>query len=64
LNLPLSESEVTTLADQILFQKSTTFRKGQIGDWHNHFSEQHKAAFKQVAGEALIQLGYETNYDW
>jgi hypothetical protein len=39
-------------------------RKGISGDWRNKFSEQHKARFKEIAGELLIELGYEQDYNW
>lgn len=34
------------------------FRKSQIGDWRNHFTEAHKPAMKEVANDYLIALGY------
>ena len=40
------------------------YRKGVAGDWKNHFTENHKAAFKNHAGEVLIKLGYEKGPDW
>jgi len=40
------------------------FRKGIVGDWRNHFSEIHINRFKELAGETLIELGYESGYDW
>jgi hypothetical protein len=43
---------------------SLTFRKGRTGDWQNHFTEAHKNAFKAVAGDALIELGYEGDVGW
>lgn len=43
---------------------SSTFRKGAVGDWKNHFTEAHKTAFKDVAGDELIELGYEKSRDW
>lgn len=64
LGMNLSQEEIIQIARQIFFKRSTTFRKGQIGDWQNHFTEDHKRAFKEVAGEALISLGYESGYDW
>jgi sulfotransferase 6B1 len=64
IEIPLSDSEISDLAHRVFFRKSTTFRNGQIGDWKNHFTEAHKDAFKEVAGDALIKLGYETDYDW
>ncbi|MBX3402020.1 MAG: sulfotransferase domain-containing protein [Phycisphaeraceae bacterium] len=39
-------------------------RKGQTGDWQNHFNDRVKRIFKQVAGEALIQAGYEKDLNW
>lgn len=43
---------------------SSHFRKGIAGDWKNYFNDAHKAKFKEVAGAALVELGYETNFDW
>ncbi len=39
-------------------------RKGISGDWRNHFSDDHKARFKDIAGDLLIELGYETDKNW
>jgi len=47
-----------------LFGGSPTFRSGQIGAWRNNFKEAHKIAFKEVAGQLLIDLGYEKDFDW
>lgn len=38
--------------------------KGSIGGWQKYFKDAHKQAFKRVAGELLIDLGYETGLDW
>jgi sulfotransferase 6B1 len=38
--------------------------KGSIGGWQSVFKEEHKAAFKSVAGDLLIELGYESTLDW
>jgi len=40
------------------------FRKGVSGDWQNHFSPKVKDAFKQTAGQLLIDLGFEDSLDW
>jgi hypothetical protein len=40
------------------------FREGQIGSWKKHFTPDHKEAFKRVAGQLLINLGYEATLDW
>ena len=40
------------------------FRKGIVGDWQNYLNEAHKAQFKEVAGDKLIELGYENGLNW
>ena len=64
LDINISEEQTIQVAKEIFFQSSTTFRKGQIGDWQNYFTDEHKLAFKEVAGEALVNLGYENGYNW
>lgn len=44
--------------------RSFTFRKGLIGGWRGEFDDEVTAAFKRVAGDVLIQTGYEKNMDW
>jgi hypothetical protein len=44
--------------------KSGTFRKGQPGNWREHFTEANKARFKDLAGDLLVRLGYEQGEDW
>ncbi|MCU0533213.1 MAG: sulfotransferase domain-containing protein [Hydrococcus sp. Prado102] len=39
-------------------------RSGRSGEWKDYFKEDHKIFFKQILGDALIRLGYETNNDW
>lgn len=64
LNINLSPDETTQLSQKLFFKKSRTFRKGTIGDWLNWFNAEHKKVFKELAGEALIEFGYEDGYDW
>ncbi len=45
-------------------QRSSTFRRGHVGDWREHFTEEHKRLFKVVAGDLMVCLGYEKNNDW
>lgn len=45
-------------------KKSPTFRSGKTGEWKKHFNEKHRALFKEVAGNLLIELGYEKNHQW
>ena len=42
----------------------STARKGITGDWKNHFSTAHKKQFKAIAGDLLIELGYEKDFNW
>ncbi|WP_408955685.1 sulfotransferase domain-containing protein [Natroniella sp. ANB-PHB2] len=43
---------------------SNHLRKGKKGDWDNYFTDEHKRVFKEIAGEELIALNYEEDYDW
>ena len=40
------------------------FRKGIVGDWKNHFSEEHISRYKKIAGDVLIEWKYEENCEW
>ena len=71
----LKDERVHEITEKHAFQKATgrkpgqddakSFnRKGISGDWKNHFSPEQVAAFKRVAGERLIELGYESGQDW
>lgn len=40
------------------------YRKGIAGDWKNHFSADDRRVFKDLAGDMLVALGYETGLDW
>ena len=52
------------LVDAIQPKKSHTFRSGKTGGWKQHFTDEHKKLFKDVAGDLLVRLGYEKNNDW
>lgn len=45
-------------------KKSGTFRKGQPGNWREHFTEENIRIFKENTGDLLVHLGYETSSDW
>jgi hypothetical protein len=60
-----SRSEtITTLSASIAPRKSGTFRKGQPGEWREHFTAGNVARFKEVAGELVGRLGYEEEGNW
>ncbi|HEX2990863.1 MAG TPA: sulfotransferase domain-containing protein [Anaerolineales bacterium] len=58
------EKALSILVEAIQPRKSHTFRSGKTGSWREHFTENHKTLFKNVAGDLLIRLGYEKNNDW
>jgi hypothetical protein len=60
----LSRDQASRIARRMYGKHSLTFRKGRAGDWRDHFMETHKRAFKDTAGELLIELGYERDMDW
>jgi hypothetical protein len=43
---------------------SGTFRRGQTGDWRQHFTEANKQTFKSETGDLLQKLGYEKDTEW
>jgi sulfotransferase 6B1 len=61
---PLSREQTQQIAQKMYSKGSLTFRKGIAGDWRNHFTEDHRRAFKEVAGDILIRLGYEKDMAW
>jgi hypothetical protein len=40
------------------------FRKGITGDWQNYLNADHRRRFKELAGDWLIEMGYETDFNW
>jgi sulfotransferase 6B1 len=58
------ETILTALETSINPKKSPTFRSGKTGEWKKHFKDEHKAIFKEIAGDLLVKLGYEPSYDW
>lgn len=44
--------------------RSSFIRKGVVGDWKNHFSDEALEVFADQCGETLVALGYETSNDW
>jgi hypothetical protein len=62
-NKPRNEA-LHSLLNSIAPQKSGTFRKGIPGNWREYFTDSNKSLFSQVAGDLLIDLGYEQNHNW
>lgn len=70
--LEADESRITQIVDENSFKsleasdqgKTAFFRKGQSGDWINHFDESLRQEFKRVDAEILIEFGYEINDQW
>lgn len=58
------EHEIRRIKEQLFSDKSPTFRKGTTGGWVEHFDEEIKDRFKAVAGDALVQYGYEEDTQW
>ena len=44
--------------------RSHTFRKGGSGGWRSVFDDELVDLFKGVAGDLLIEIGYEKSLDW
>ena len=55
---------LSLLARSIDPDSSPTFRSGRIGSWRAVFTEEHKTIFKEISGDLLLQLGYETDIYW
>lgn len=55
---PTDDATVRRIAGRIYARHSATFRRGTIGDWRNHLSDKHLAAFAEVAPGALAAYGY------
>jgi sulfotransferase 6B1 len=58
------EKALSVLIEAIQPRKSHTFRSGKTGGWKEHFADEHKKLFKDVAGDLLVRLGYEKSNDW
>jgi len=60
----LDTNQFDHICSDLFSTSSRTFRKGQVGDWKNHFSDAHRQVFKEQSGDVLIRMGYEDNKDW
>ncbi len=61
--LPLSGETRTTAG----FEKEdpqSFWRHGKVGDWKRYATDDFKRWFKESAGAALVELGYEKDGSW
>ncbi|GAB6045607.1 hypothetical protein JCM11957_12050 [Caminibacter profundus] len=59
--LEIDENYLVNRKDSIFFEKSSTFRKGQIGDWKNYLDEDiYKLIYDEI-GEFIEILGYDND---
>ncbi|MBL28160.1 MAG: hypothetical protein CMM50_11505 [Rhodospirillaceae bacterium] len=63
LDLDLTDDRLAEAADAV-FGGTLTFKSGQIGRWREAFTDRHRALVKQLAGDAIVRLGYEESDDW
>ena len=55
---------VAAMTARIAPEKSHTFRSGKKAGWQKEFTAEHRRRFDELAGDLLIELGYESNHDW
>lgn len=55
---------IDVLHKAVVSHKSGTFRKGQPGNWRDHFTPLNKEVFKENTGDLLVMLGYEQDDRW
>jgi sulfotransferase family protein len=60
----LDPARVAAIADRVWSDRSSTFRQGRAGGWRERLTPEHVRLFKEHAGRALIELGYESDLDW
>jgi hypothetical protein len=53
-----------SMAAHVAPHKSHTFRSGKKAGWQREFTAEHRQRFDEVAGDLLIQLGYEPDHQW
>lgn len=59
LGLEKSMENIESICADIFSPKAKTFRKGQIGNWKEHFTPDHISAFEGVIGSVMEDFGYQ-----
>ena len=63
INVELSDIQLNYICNHV-YGGSPTFNIGKIGIWKSFLTEEQKLLCKEYLGEVLIELGYETDYNW
>lgn len=45
-------------------QEGSVMRSGKPGQWQEHFTPRVRDRFKELAGDVLVRLGYESDHNW
>ena len=52
------------MLSQVAPHKSHTFRAGRKAGWQTEFTDEHRHLMHDLAGELLVELGYELSHNW
>jgi hypothetical protein len=58
LEIDVEPAELEQVRGDIFWEGASTFRKGQIGGWDDHFMADHVGAFEEGFGDLLGRFGY------
>jgi len=61
---PITKLEYPAFGGSNRENPASHYRKGIVGEWRGYFTKENVDWFKEVAGEELIELGYEENNNW
>lgn len=64
LDVQLDEVQLGAVLGGVFDPESPTFREGSVAGWRARYTPEHVRAFKGVAGDLLVELGYESSGDW
>lgn len=62
--IPERSQAIQAIISHLNPKRSPTFRQGRVGSWRKAFSPDNIRLFKDISGDLLIMLGYESNQDW